>query len=278
MNDLTLKFTELMVGKGHPSLADTLNRMILVEHNIDGTHDRSKMNIEVISETAPSPTYPFQRWLDTSVSPAIEKICDRTGTVWQECGVVDPLGYTVPKSKKATDADEAANSAKLGNQLPSWYMPPGAVISFANDIGATTTGEFPSGWLICDGSPVSRTTYSTLFTAIGVTFGTGDGSTTFNLPDLRGWFVRGAYPGSRAIASTQNDAIQNVTGNFGVDHLQSGATFDGPFTKGSTNSYGSEASSGPGIDVKFDLSTATGVRTADETRPKNVALIYCIKF
>jgi microcystin-dependent protein len=44
----------------------------------------------------------------------------------------------------------------------------------------------PSGWMFCDGSAVSRTTYSELFTAIGVTYGTGDGSTTFNLPDLRG--------------------------------------------------------------------------------------------
>jgi microcystin-dependent protein len=44
----------------------------------------------------------------------------------------------------------------------------------------------PSGWLLCDGSPVSRSTYAALFSAIGTTYGAGDGSTTFNLPDLRG--------------------------------------------------------------------------------------------
>ena len=54
----------------------------------------------------------------------------------------------------------------------------------------------PDGWLICDGSQVSRTTYSDLFSVIGTTFGSGDGSTTFTLPDLRAAFVRGA--GSRA--------------------------------------------------------------------------------
>ena len=43
----------------------------------------------------------------------------------------------------------------------------------------------PKGWLICDGSAVSRTTYSNLYSAIGITYGSGDGSTTFNLPDLR---------------------------------------------------------------------------------------------
>ena len=44
----------------------------------------------------------------------------------------------------------------------------------------------PSGWLICDGSAVSRTTYADLFSVIGTTYGTGDGSTTFNIPNLKG--------------------------------------------------------------------------------------------
>ena len=55
----------------------------------------------------------------------------------------------------------------------------GAVMDYA---GATA----PDGWLLCDGSPVSRATYADLFAAIGTTYGAGDGSTTFNLPDLRG--------------------------------------------------------------------------------------------
>ena len=50
----------------------------------------------------------------------------------------------------------------------------------------------PTGWLLCDGSAVSRTIYSELFTVIGTTYGTGDGSTTFNLPDLRNRFMVGA--------------------------------------------------------------------------------------
>jgi len=47
-----------------------------------------------------------------------------------------------------------------------------------------TTGSAPTGWLLCDGSEVSRTTYSDLFAVIGTTYGAGDGSTTFNLPDF----------------------------------------------------------------------------------------------
>lgn len=64
------------------------------------------------------------------------------------------------------------------------YLPAGMVLHFAN---ATA----PTGWLICDGSAVSRTTYADLYAAISTIYGVGDGSTTFNVPDLRGQFIRG---------------------------------------------------------------------------------------
>lgn len=63
-------------------------------------------------------------------------------------------------------------------------MPTGATVPFA---GPTA----PEGWLLCDGSAVSRTTYADLFAAIGTTWGAGDGSTTFNIPDMRGRIPRG---------------------------------------------------------------------------------------
>lgn len=76
---------------------------------------------------------------------------------------------------------------------------PGELMSFA---GATP----PAGWLVCDGRAVSRTTYGQLFAAIGTTWGAGDGSTTFNLPDGRGKALLGAGQGTgltaRALGST----------------------------------------------------------------------------
>lgn len=54
------------------------------------------------------------------------------------------------------------------------------------DIKQTARAIAPSGWLICNGAPVSRITYASLFNIIGTTYGAGDGSTTFNLPDFRG--------------------------------------------------------------------------------------------
>ena len=58
-------------------------------------------------------------------------------------------------------------------------------------IGEWPTTSAPSGWLLCDGTAVSRTTYLALYTRIGTTFGIGDGATTFNLPDYRDRFAKG---------------------------------------------------------------------------------------
>jgi microcystin-dependent protein len=67
---------------------------------------------------------------------------------------------------------------------PAFFLPIGVVMPFAGMV-------VPTGWLLCFGQEVSRTTYSALFAAIGTTWGTGDGSTTFNLPDICGRFVAG---------------------------------------------------------------------------------------
>lgn len=76
---------------------------------------------------------------------------------------------------------------------------PGMVVDYAGSAA-------PAGWLLCDGSPVSRTTYANLFAAIGITWGAGDGSTTFNVPDLRGRATVGVGTGTgltaRALAGS----------------------------------------------------------------------------
>ncbi len=89
------------------------------------------------------------------------------------------LGTAAVKNT-GTAADEVPTNADLG----SLVVPAGAITAYA---GTTA----PSGWLLCDGAAVSRTAYADLFAAIGTTYGAGDGSTTFNLPDLRGRVVAG---------------------------------------------------------------------------------------
>lgn len=75
--------------------------------------------------------------------------------------------------------------------------PSGSVVEYA---GAVTT--IPSGWLLCDGSAVSRTIYAGLYASLGVVYGAGDGSTTFNLPDMRGRVPVGVGTATGAAGAT----------------------------------------------------------------------------
>lgn len=94
-------------------------------------------------------------------------------------GVTGRLLDSVHGVDTASIQDGSVTLAKLAASLIAILIPPGTVRAFAGTVP-------PNGWLICDGSPISRTTYSALFTAIGTLWGGGDGTLTFNLPDLRG--------------------------------------------------------------------------------------------
>jgi microcystin-dependent protein len=97
-------------------------------------------------------------------------------------------------------APTVAHSDVFTTSLPSALAGPGVATTAARSDALSATGSLPiigeirmygvasnpTGWLQCDGSTVSRTTYAALFAVIGTTWGSGDGSTTFNLPDLRG--------------------------------------------------------------------------------------------
>jgi microcystin-dependent protein len=89
-------------------------------------------------------------------------------------------------------------------------VPTGAILPYGG-------GSAPSGWLLCDGAAVSRTTYDDLFTAIGTAYGVGDGSTTFNVPDLRGRYPLGAdnMGGASAdrVTSAQADSLGGADGS-----------------------------------------------------------------
>ena len=81
----------------------------------------------------------------------------------------------------------------------------GSIAYFAGQSSA------PDGWVLCDGSAVSKTTYATLFSAVGTTYGSGDGSTTFNLPNLVDKFIEGS-----TTAGTEKQAgLPNITGGVG---------------------------------------------------------------
>lgn len=89
-------------------------------------------------------------------------------------------------------------------------------------------GTVPSGWLVCNGAAVSRTDYVDLFNAIGTTFGTGDGATTFNLPDLQGRFLLGASSGF-PLGATGGSSTHTLTDSevpVGANHYHVVGFFD----------------------------------------------------
>ncbi|QMP19179.1 tail fiber [Pseudomonas phage Persinger] len=156
----------------------------------------------------------------------------------------------------------------------------GAILTPAGAVQAFARSTPPLGWLRCNGAAVNRTTYNALFAAIGTTFGAGDGSTTFNLPDLRGEFIRGLDDGrgvdsGRLLGSNQGHALQQHNHYLPTSSAEAGNTWtipDSAWQKGGANA---NPASGE-IAVTFDNNGSIGT-FATETRPRNVALLYCIK-
>lgn len=177
-------------------------------------------------------------------------------------------GYTIKSIPDPVDDTDVANrqfavaqatAAQTGAEnYAAALMPAGVVLPFA---GATA----PSGFLLCDGSSFLRATYPALFAVVGTTYGAADAN-HFNVPDLRGEFIRGLDNGrnvdpGRALGSAQADALKSHTHGF-TDAVG----------YGDTHAPGSGGADWTG--TKTSQTTATG---DTETRPRNVAMNYIIK-
>ncbi|WP_083237733.1 phage tail protein [Mesorhizobium hungaricum] len=118
-------------------------------------------------------------------NPVLEDIANALSAVLKRDGrdgMVGPLSMGSFPITNVAASQIATNAATVGQVQSS--APIGLVADFAGSIA-------PDGWLLCYGQAVSRTAYAALFAAIGTTYGTGDGTTTFNVPDLRGRAVAG---------------------------------------------------------------------------------------
>lgn len=143
-----------------------------------------------------------QNNLIQAIQDALNAIGDTTKMAWGSGAIIDPnqIKQSGATSGQALEWNGSAwapatVSGGGGTTIPAGMIAPYAVTSA------------PSGWLLCDGAAVSRTTYSTLFAAISTTYGTGDGSTTFNVPDLRGRMIAGyaASGGHTDVATIGNN-------------------------------------------------------------------------
>ena len=130
----------------------------------------------------------------------------------------------------------------------------------------------PNGWLVCDGSAISRTTYAALYAIIGTTYGSGDESTTFNLPDLVDKFIEGS-----STAGTEKSAgLPNITGAFsgGVNMVVSGA-FNADSTSGGTQQGGGFGET----KYSFDASRSSAIYGNSSTvQPPALTLLPIIKY
>lgn len=180
----------------------------------------------------------------------------------------------------ATDAaQESANNANLNAEsaksTANKNTPVGTVMYFAK-------AEPPEGYLACNGATVSRSTYSALFSAIGTTYGSGDGSTTFALPDLRD---RVAWGGT-AVGTVKAAGLPNITGTS-LGNSYTGSSFDkyatGAFATLNDVSLLTLPSVGEGADnitkVDFKASRSNSIYGASSTvQPPALTLLPCIKY
>ena len=162
----------------------------------------------------------------------------------------------------STPAINATNLNNFGDGIRE-ANPAGMVAFFGNS-------SAPTGWLKCNGAAVSRTTYSELYSAIGTTYGVGDNSTTFNVPDLRAEFIRGlddsrGVDTGRAIGSAQTDMVGPH--NHLIDYFVGHNIITGSPIVASTSP----------LYVTWEKLT-TNNNSGTETRPRNIAMLACIKY
>ena len=208
--------------------------------------------------------------------------------------VSSDITLTLPNS----DGDNGDVLQSDGSGNLSFTALPQAVPTGSVHMMATTTA--PSGYLKCNGAAVSRTTYADLFAIIGTTHGEGDGSSTFNVPDLRGEFVRG-WDDSRGVDSGRSfgssQSSQNLQHNHGVTdpghnhgindpgHIHqvqysNSDSGDGVIEESGTGLSGQEPTLSATTGITINNAT-TGISLANsggsEARPRNIAMMYVIK-
>ncbi|MDQ8030812.1 MAG: phage tail protein, partial [Bordetella sp.] len=191
-------------------------------------------------------------------------------------------GPTAPTPEHEDNSQRLATTAFVQGALGSVVVPAGAMLlTFAN--------AAPAGYLKANGLAVSRSTYAALFAAIGTSFGAGDGTTTFNLPDARGEFFRGFDDGrgvdiGRSWASWQKATVIAADGT-GITSPATRSVMNGDDNVASLiNRIGGDSIS-PSDYTSLVCAAATstsaiGIDAQQNfgTRPRNLAPLVCIKF
>lgn len=204
---------------------------------------------------------------------------------------IDAHSAAISKHNSATSVHTANLASKAeaeaGTDTSKFMTPARTREAMQTFVGGDLTGmifafagnSIPSGFLLCDGSQVSRTTYKKLFNVIGTTYGAGDGSTTFTLPNLIDRFLEG----SSAAGKYRDAGLPNITGSIltdrggkyinveysGAFYAEKGRHFNIP-----TNTQGDNPP-----NIKIDASRSSPIYgTSDTVQPAALACKFCIKY
>ncbi|MCX6875510.1 MAG: tail fiber protein [Verrucomicrobia bacterium] len=191
-------------------------------------------------------------------------------------GAVGSAQIAIGGVQSANIADGSLTVSDFSSELrEASVIPPGTILPFAGPVA-----NVPAGWKVCDGSAVSRTTYATLFAAIGTSWGKGNGSSTFALPNLAGAMLAGTGTGvingrnkvGPAIGAFQEDSMQ---GHWHTSVASSSASFGYSAPHIGINFNGTPS----GISVRDATSDGSNIppRTGLETRPYRAGVNYIIK-
>ncbi len=201
---------------------------------------------------------------------AVSSITASGGFYGKASGLTD---LPVSTNVVTTDTTQNISGNKTFTGITFGVVPTGTVLPYIVSIST-----MPAGFLYCNGQVVSRSTYATLFALIGTAFGSGNGSTTFNLPDMRGMFLRGVDDGrgydseaNRVIGSTETDTLQGHKHSVQAQVVSVSNVYL-PFTPtacplGDGNT---------GVPISDGMNGTP--RTSKETRPQNIAIAYIIKY
>lgn len=202
---------------------------------------------------------------------------DASGSVSIDGSQDVSINLTVNSSTKAT-------SDALGRKIDETYATQSDVETAIGGVQGCPTGMIaffhattpPEGWLPCNGQNVSRTTYANLFAVIGTTYGSGDGSTTFTLPNLHHRFLEGTTTASE-VGQLVQAGLPNITGSFKV--VCGGVEGYGAFAESSERKPHITANlSGTNPSFEFLASRSSSLYGASSTvQPSSIRLLPCIK-
>lgn len=222
-----------------------------------GTGTKYKPSGSTYSSSSPS----------TAVEPDEVSINDTyyyDGTTWHL------LHIDIPTISFGSLAGLPSDNVELANVLNSLRVPVGVVQAYT---GITA----PNGWLLCDGRAISRTTYAELFAVVGTRFGNGDGSTTFNVPNLTDKFIEGG-----TVGTVKEAGLPNITGSFYGDMVSRDVdvTATGAFNfGGGTGHFGTSTTYNLINGFTFDASRSNPIYGNSSTvQPPAVCMSFIIKY